>query len=260
MMRYLPASRGKRLSETAKWEDLWFRKLSPTAKNLWQWLHDHCDYAGVINPDLQLASFQIGEAIEEEHLAELTDRTQRLPDGKIWLTDFIPCQYGQTLSVKSSAHRAIIKLIQAHGLAYPIPSVMQPTANGKRTHGVPLAKGTGYGLEYGLGRVSKERGMGKTTKSFAALRLANDILFDRAGWSYDNCKVDIKKLKSSSLSTVIEPFVDKIKPGKILAMWHRAVTTAHGAKVDGLAKDPTAYAVQCFKNQLTEACQGKVKE
>lgn len=56
----------KRFTETTKWDDPWFRKLTPAAKLLWQWMLDHCDGAGVIDPDLELASFQTGCSIGDE--------------------------------------------------------------------------------------------------------------------------------------------------------------------------------------------------
>lgn len=88
--------------------------------------------------------------------------------------------------------------------------------------------------------------------TFTALKLANQIISNGTAWHYDNCKVDIAKLKSSSLRTVIEPFIGQLAESQILSCWSNAVRLAHAAKVDQLAHNATAYAVECFKNQLKE--------
>lgn len=112
----------KRFTDTGKWNDPWFRSLSPTTKLLWSWLVDHCDNAGVIDPDIMLASFQIGDKVEEKHLTELGDRLQRLPSGKLWIPKYIRFQFGE-LTSGSQVHCSVIKLIRLHNLDYPIPSI-----------------------------------------------------------------------------------------------------------------------------------------
>jgi hypothetical protein len=112
----------KRFTSTEKWNDPWFRALSPTAKLFWSWLVDHCDNAGVIDPDIMLACFQIGDKVEEKHLTELGDRVKRLPNGKLWLPKFIRFQFGE-LSADSRVHASIIKLLTAHNIQYPNDSI-----------------------------------------------------------------------------------------------------------------------------------------
>lgn len=273
MTPYLPSSRGKRLTETSKWTEPWFRRLTPTAKGLWTWLNDNCDYAGVIDVDLELAAFQIGEAIEEKHLAELGDRLQALPNGKFWLRDFIPSQYGAKLSPDCSAHRAVLKLIQAHNLPYPNttttlgqpltnpnPTHSLPIPNSNQAHSVVLTKTTGHGHGHGHGQkggVGENNSQVVHNSTFKALTLANRIVSNQDEWHYDNCKVNRDRLNAAGLRSVIEPYTARVVPKQILAAWGRAVTAAHGAKVDGLAKDPTAYAVTCFKTELNQLCQPK---
>ena len=109
----------KRFTETEKWRDPWFRKLSPSAKLLFLWLVDNCDKAGVIDLDFESASFDIGQPIKTDHLIELESRTSKLPNGKIRLTKFISFQYG-TLSEKCAPHSRVFEAIRSHGLSYPI--------------------------------------------------------------------------------------------------------------------------------------------
>lgn len=119
----------KRFTETTKWRDPWYRKLSSKAKLLWQWLLDNCDNAGVIDFDTEAATFDIGETIDEKHLSEIASRLQRLGNGKFWIKRFIPYQYGPSLSISSVPHVRVIELLSYHGLNYPIkgnPSTTQP--------------------------------------------------------------------------------------------------------------------------------------
>lgn len=112
----------KRFTDTGKWEDKWFRSLSPTAKLLWSWLLDHCDNAGVIDPDIMLATFQIGDTVKEDHFTELGDRIQSLPNGKRWIPKFIRFQFGQ-LSPESRVHASVVKLLLFHNIQYPMDSL-----------------------------------------------------------------------------------------------------------------------------------------
>lgn len=96
---------------------------------------------------------------------------------------------------------------------------------------------------------------GKASYSFRALAAANLIISNSSSWHYDNCKVQITELSSRSLASVIEPFIENFSNDKLLKAWHEAVRIAHSATVDGLARNPTAYAIQCFKEQLkTKLC------
>jgi len=109
----------KRFTETSKWGDPWYRKLSPQAKLLWAWLTDNCDHAGIIEPDLELATFQIGYAMGMDTLSELGERLTMLECGKWLIVKFIPFQYGE-LSRDCKAHNPVFASLEKHGLkGYP---------------------------------------------------------------------------------------------------------------------------------------------
>lgn len=103
----------KRFTETTRWSDPWFRRLSVPTKLLWCYLTDNCNSIGLIDLDLEAASFHIGTDIEISHLTELGDRVQRLKDGKIFIPKFIPFQYGE-LSETCPAHKPVLKLVRLH--------------------------------------------------------------------------------------------------------------------------------------------------
>lgn len=111
----------KRLTETGKWEDSWFRRLSPTMKCLWLYLVDKCDPAGVIEFDPELASFAIGERVTFKDLeAEIgPSRIVRLEGGERWhMPRFLEFQY-RYLSRDCPAHRPIFAALKKHGLRCP---------------------------------------------------------------------------------------------------------------------------------------------
>lgn len=109
----------KRFTETNKWQDPWFRKLKPEMKLLWSWLLDSCDNAGIIDADIELASFQIGYEYPINTLSEFGHRVIELPCGKFFIPKFIDFQYG-SLSRDCKAHNPIFLSLEKHGLkGYP---------------------------------------------------------------------------------------------------------------------------------------------
>lgn len=105
----------KRFTLTEKWDDPWFWELSPPAKLLWLFLCDHCDNSGVVDVSLKIASYKIGQTIEEKHLAELESRLHTLENGKRFIRSFIRFQYG-TLSRDCKPHLPIISNLTRHGI------------------------------------------------------------------------------------------------------------------------------------------------
>ncbi len=108
----------KRFTETLKWNDPWFRKLKPEAKLLWYWILDNCDAAGVIEPDMELATFQIGMPMGIDTLSQLGDRVEKLTDTKFKVSKFITFQYGE-LSRECRAHNAVFQSLERHSIGYP---------------------------------------------------------------------------------------------------------------------------------------------
>lgn len=92
-------------------------------KLFFMWLNDNCDHAGIISPDFEVASLQIGEAVNEKNIAELGNRLQRLPDGFYIIVGFIKFQFGDIkLNVAgkgmSNVHVKIRESLVAHNLNY----------------------------------------------------------------------------------------------------------------------------------------------
>lgn len=112
----------KRFTETQKWEDPWFRRLEPRLKLLWFWILDRCDSAGIIDPDIELASFQIGYPYPMDTLSEFPDRIITLPNGKLFIPKFIAFQYGK-LSTDCRAHGPIFQALSRNEID---PETLRP--------------------------------------------------------------------------------------------------------------------------------------
>jgi len=125
----------RRFTDADKWRDKWFRKLSVVGKLAWQWLLDNCDHAGVIDPDWELASFQIGEEVGEEVLAELESRVETLPEGALFIPKYMVFQY-KTLSRSCLAHKPAFESIEKHNLRGRLcPSLLEGLGKGMEGYG-----------------------------------------------------------------------------------------------------------------------------
>lgn len=111
----------KRLTDTGKWDDPWFRRLCIKHKLFWMYLCDRCDNAGVWEADIDLASFLLGERyVSDEVLDSLNcngkARIIILDGGLKWfIPDFLAFQYGvNPLSENCTTHRQVIDLLKEH--------------------------------------------------------------------------------------------------------------------------------------------------
>ena len=140
----------KRFTDAHKWQDAWFRQLTPSAKVLWLFLLDRVDAAGVWERDDQLFQFLSGCPQEVESLLlELADRVKALDGGKVLVPKFVNYQQGKRLSGESPPHRQILRLLDKHGL--------QQAESGLVTLALPQAKGSD--------RVAKDKANGSPSKS-----------------------------------------------------------------------------------------------
>lgn len=110
----------KRFTDTEKWKDAWFRKLSPVHKCLWQYLVDECDCAGTWKVDIELASFQIGAPItSEESLAALGERVCVIGAGDRWfIRKFVVFQYGPSPKPGVNTHASVMRILSQMSLPW----------------------------------------------------------------------------------------------------------------------------------------------
>jgi len=102
----------KRFTETTIWDKPWYRKAPPRVKALWRYLCDHCDHAGVIDVDWELASFCIGEPVSLADL-ELLHSNAIERRGKVFLPGFVFFQY-PGLSRDCKPHQPVFEALERH--------------------------------------------------------------------------------------------------------------------------------------------------
>lgn len=117
----------KRFVDTSMYSKAWFRKLKPKHKCLWEWLRLHCDHAGVVDLDIDLVSFQIGETLEENDLLVFGNRLENLGNNKFWIVDFVKFQYGE-LKENYNPHKPVIASLQKHGLFSRVAQPLSKTS------------------------------------------------------------------------------------------------------------------------------------
>jgi hypothetical protein len=106
----------KRFTDADKWDDEWFRDLSPKGKVAWEFLRDRCDLAGFWKRDFKLMNFLTNDVYDpEETLKEINKGKKRVRDhGSYWeIVDFIQFQYGE-LTQNCRPHRAVFQLLEKY--------------------------------------------------------------------------------------------------------------------------------------------------
>lgn len=111
----------KRFTDTELWNEDWFISL-PTAYQLfWLYLKDKCDHLGIWRPNLmsfqKIYGHEIKLKIAVEKFNEGKERVIELEGGRLWLTGFIPFQYGVELNDKSKVHMSVIQGLSCHRLS-----------------------------------------------------------------------------------------------------------------------------------------------
>lgn len=104
----------KRLTDSAKWRNEWFRTLPLKARLTWIYLCDECDYCGVWKADCGLATFQLGFSISLTQLTDwFTDKIHLFDSDKVLIIQFFEFQYGEskdTWSAKANAKKRLESL------------------------------------------------------------------------------------------------------------------------------------------------------
>lgn len=133
------AKMAKRFFDSAKFNDPWFRKLSPKMKCLWEYLLCECDHAGIIKFDEDLASFKIGEEVSTIEMLEVfKDRIIQISEEKFFIKKFVLFQYPNGVWGERNSDKSVLKLLKSHGLE---DMVKELYANPTSTLDEGLAKG-----------------------------------------------------------------------------------------------------------------------
>ncbi|MCJ7483903.1 MAG: hypothetical protein MUO31_13170 [Thermodesulfovibrionales bacterium] len=152
-----------RFTQTEKWDDKWFRQLSPNAKVLYWYIWDKCNIAGFWEVDLEGALFhtKIPQRGIEGAYKELA-RGFLANGDYVWIRKFLYHQRNLPLNENNPSHRGILKVIDEFKSIFP--NVLEETENQLlkdsekgATKGLisPLSIGIGKGKGKGKG-ISKE--------------------------------------------------------------------------------------------------------
>lgn len=102
----------KRFTETAKWDDPWFRGLSPSEKLVFFFVVDNCDNAGFYEADSAAMAFKTRLTQQEiEGALKGLERGIKGASGWLWVRRFLKHQRNGDLDPVNPAHRQIIRLL-----------------------------------------------------------------------------------------------------------------------------------------------------
>lgn len=115
----------KRMTSTGKWDQAWFRKLSPQLKCAWMFLCDKCDHAGIWDIDFDAMAFFIGAdlSLDEIHKA-FGERIKALGETKLLIVDFVDFQYGH-LNPENRVHKSVLDRLEKEGAIKGFKSPLQ---------------------------------------------------------------------------------------------------------------------------------------
>lgn len=141
----------KRFTDSSKFRDPWYRKLSPKMKCLWEYLISECDLAGILEFDMDSMSFHIGEKITIDDLIEFGDRVYFLSESKIFIPKFVSFQQG-VLNPDNKAHKSIFIAFEKYNIPTDLNmdnfvSPFNPPSKGdKSPTGIGNSKGIGNSI------------------------------------------------------------------------------------------------------------------
>lgn len=106
----------KRFTDSDKFSDTWYRKLSLLHKVIWEYLLAECNHAGILeNFDLEMMSFKIGAEVTLDDLKIFEGRIIFISDDVLFIPKFIEFQYG-VLSESCKPHKPVIEKLKKYGL------------------------------------------------------------------------------------------------------------------------------------------------
>jgi hypothetical protein len=151
----------KRFSETAKWDDPWFRALPGAHKLVFLYLLDRCNNAGFWEEDLDGMAFHTKvEASALQGALKGLERGIQGASGWYWVKNFLRHQKNDSLNPENPAHRQIIALLIEQAERFPASKVLLPKGASKGLLS-PIGKGKGKGEGKGQEKTPLQIRVGK---------------------------------------------------------------------------------------------------
>lgn len=107
---------GKRLTDSSKWRNPWFRSLPVKAKVLWMFMCDECDIAGIWKPDYELTSFILGFNVDQNDIINWYGNNIHIFDGCILIVNFFQFQY-ESVKDSWSAKQKAKSILESYGFS-----------------------------------------------------------------------------------------------------------------------------------------------
>lgn len=112
----------KRLTDSEKWRDPWFKRLDGKFQLFWLFCLDTCDHAGVWKDQLDDFVHITGFDITlDEILAQFKGRIFFVRDGIYFIPKFIDFQYPNFNPTKNNAHLGVIRALQYFRIDFNAP-------------------------------------------------------------------------------------------------------------------------------------------
>lgn len=186
----------KRFTDTNKWDQAWFRKLTPRLKCLWMFMVDRCDHAGVLEIDFDSMSFFVGEIVVIEDIeTHFLDQIEIVSDTKIIITAFIDFQYGE-LNPENRVHKSVISRLERLALKKGLKSTLKGTKDkykNKDLNNINTNKGD-KNFEKEIEKIYSEHYPLKIGKQKGVEKLSREI---RSEYDLDQLVIAIARYKST---------------------------------------------------------------
>lgn len=152
----------KRFTDTEKYKDPWFRKLSPKHKILFLFMCDDCNHAGIWKENFDAFNIYYGMQADHKDMKAYGDKVIKVDSDTYLIKSFIKFQYGN-LNPQNKAHFGVIRALTYANIDYS--EYVAPLKPLPRCTGIGIGEGIGAGIGVGtgVGTQSKKDEPGITT-------------------------------------------------------------------------------------------------
>lgn len=109
----------KRLTDSDKWKDPWFKKLKGEMQLLWIFVLDTCDHAGIWKDQLDDFNHITGFSVTYQDMAlHFQGRILALNSETFIVPKFITFQYTNFNPERNNAHKGVLRSLSNYGVKY----------------------------------------------------------------------------------------------------------------------------------------------
>jgi hypothetical protein len=147
----------KRFTDSDKYKDPWFRKLTPTSKMLFLFMCDDCNHAGIWKENLDTFNFIYKATASISDIDAMGDKISKINNDTYLIHSFIKFQYGK-LNPGNKAHLGVIRALSYMGVDYTLYLAPSKELHSPQGIGIGIREGeeAGIGEEVGNGMANKE--------------------------------------------------------------------------------------------------------